>query len=134
MRTQAIRTSVLALCLAATALVGCGEIEDRVDDAVDGVTNSAAAAAVERLVAEELERQGIKLAEPLKCDPDVQREGTTLTGTIGCAAVTEGGEAVSADFDGSVSTSGCEGTVLVKVGDRTVLDSEAPQGCQVSGG
>ena len=133
MRITGAPALLATVLLAGAVLTGCGEVEDRVDEAVDGVTDSAAAAAVERIVNDELEQRGITLQDPVECDPDVQREGTTLTGTIGCTATTDDGLDVVADFDGSVSTSGCDGTVVVRVGDETLVDAQAPDGCQVAG-
>jgi hypothetical protein len=131
-RARVVHVVAVSLVFAA-ALAGCDSVSDQVDEAVDDVSGSAAATAIENVITDELQRRGITLQSGPDCTPDVNRDGATLTGTVGCIATTSDGKAVAADFTGSLSSSGCEGTVVVTVGEETVLDEQAPEGCQISG-
>jgi len=131
-RARIVHVIVLSLLFTA-ALAGCDSVSDRVDEAVDDVSGTAAATAIESVITDELQRRGITLQSGPDCTPDVDRDGATLTGTVGCTATTSDGKAVAADFTGALSSSGCEGTVVVTVGEETVLDEQAPDGCQISG-
>jgi hypothetical protein len=113
-------------------LAGCSEAEQRVDQAADELTNNAAAAAVQDLVTEELEKVGITLKEGPDCNPDLNRDGTTLSGKVNCTGTTTDDLDVVGDFSGSLSPSGCDGQLLVTVAGQPKVDLQAPTDCNVA--
>jgi hypothetical protein len=126
-----MRTILLA-CLVAASVGGCSAASDRADQAVDEISGSAGAVAVERFVADELARNGVMLETGPVCTPDLDRNGTTLSGTVECVGTTTDGRDVNANFEGSLSTAGCDGTFVIMVGAERVVDVTAPEGCSVT--
>jgi hypothetical protein len=123
--------AALAACVL-LALGGCSEAEQRVEQAADELTDRAATSAVHDLVTEELEKVGITLKEGPDCAPDLTRDGTTLSGTVKCTGMTTDDLGVLADFSGSLSPSGCDGQLVVTVGEAKKVDLKAPTDCNVT--
>ena len=122
-----VRKLLPALVLSALALCGCSEIGDRIDEA----TNDAAASALTTAVREELQRAGIELDGDPECSTDLDREGAGLTGTAECSGSTVDGQSATASFDGTFSTSGCEGSLAIEVDGRQIVDLPEIPGCSV---
>jgi hypothetical protein len=114
------------------ALLACGDVSERVEQAADEFTDSAATAAVHDLVTEELEKVGVKLKEGPDCNPDLTRDGTTLSGTVKCTGMTTDDLGMLADFNGSLSPSGCDGSLVVTVGEQKKVDLQAPENCNIT--
>jgi hypothetical protein len=119
------------VCVVGIAVAGCSGGSDGADQA-DGISGSAGAVAVEKVVAEQLVRNGVSLETGPVCTPDLDRDGSTLSGTVECIGTTTDGRDVNANFEGSLSTSGCDGTLVVMVGAERVVDVRAPEGCAVA--
>lgn len=120
------RFSVI-LGAATLAIAGCSAIEDQIDDSVNSAASQALASGVEARLAE----AGIELEEDPDCDTDLERDGTTLEGTATCDAVTVEGRSARAMFDGTLSSSGCTGTVTIEVEGETVVDGREVPDCSV---
>jgi hypothetical protein len=119
------------VCVVVTVVTACSGGSDGADQA-DGISGSAGAVAVEKVVAEQLARNGVSLETGPVCTPDLARDGAGLSGTVNCVGTTTDGRDVNADFEGSISTSGCDGTLVVMVGAERVVDVRAPEGCAVA--
>jgi hypothetical protein len=129
---RVLRRSLLGLAVCVPlALAGCSEAEQRVEQAADELTDRAATAAVNDLVTEELEKAGVTLKEGPDCTPDLNRDGTTLSGTVNCTGITTDDLGVVADFSGSLSPSGCDGQLVVTVGEAKKVDLKAPADCNI---
>lgn len=129
---RVLRRSLLGLAVCVPlALAGCSEAEQRVEQAADELTDRAATAAVNDLVTEELEKAGVTLKEGPDCTPDLNRDGTTLSGTVNCNGITTDDLGVVADFSGSLSPSGCDGQLVVTVGEAKKVDLKAPADCNI---
>lgn len=129
---RVLRRSLLGLAVCVPlALAGCSEAEQRVEQAADELTDRAASAAVNDLVTEELEKAGVTLKEGPDCTPDLNRDGTTLSGTVNCNGITTDDLGVVADFSGSLSPSGCDGQLVVTVGEAKKVDLKAPADCNI---
>lgn len=109
------------------ALTGCSEISDRISDSV----NSMAADALERGLSQQLADHGIELASGPDCSTDLSRDGATLSGTANCDGTTTEGQNATATFDGTLSSSGCDGTVTVEVDGQRVVDAQRVPECAV---
>ena len=123
-----VRRPISLLAVALLALTGCSEI----NDAIDGSINSVAEQALEEGIRQQLQDAGIQLETGPDCSTDLSREGATLDGTATCDATTADGHDVAATFDGTLSSSGCTGTITVVVGGRTVVDGQEVPDCSVS--
>lgn len=110
------------------AMTGCSELSDRLTDSI----NSMASRALETGVRQQLADAGIELQSGPDCSTDMSRDGTRLVGTATCAGVTVDGHAANATFDGSLSGSGCTGSITVVVDGRTVLNAAEVPDCSVS--
>jgi hypothetical protein len=119
------------VCVVVAAVAGCSGGSDGADQN-DGISGSAGAVAVEKVVAEQLARNGVSLETGPVCTPDLERDGASLSGTVNCVGTTTDGRDVNADFEGSISTSGCDGTLVVMVGAERVVDVRAPEGCAIA--
>jgi hypothetical protein len=113
------------------ALAGCAEAERQVEQAADELTNSAATAFVNDLVTEELQKVGVTLREGPDCNPDLNRDGTTLSGTVNCTGKTTDNLDVVADFSGSLSPSNCDGELRITVGGQEKVNLQAPTECNI---
>ncbi|MGH8777347.1 MAG: hypothetical protein ACRDWI_20170 [Jiangellaceae bacterium] len=113
--------------VAVLAVAGCSEVGDRLDEA----TNDAAAQALTSAVRDQLDRAGIELDGDPECSTDLDRDGATLTGTAECLGTTVDGLDATATFDGSLSTSGCRGSLSVVVDGEQVVDLADVPGCSV---
>lgn len=109
------------------AVSGCSEVGDRIDQA----TNDAATEVLTTAVRDQLSQAGIELEGDPDCSTDLSRDGTSLTGTAECTGTTVDGLNATADFDGTLSTSGCEGSLTVDVDGRQVVDLAEIPGCSV---
>jgi heat shock protein HslJ len=118
----------LLVVLALVAVSGCSEVGQRIDDA----TNDAAARALEAAVSERLADAGIELSGDPECTTDLDRDGTALTGTADCTATTSQDQTATATFDGTLSTSGCEGSLTVAIEGETVINVSDIPGCSVA--
>lgn len=122
-----MRRFLVVLGVVALAITGCSAIEDQIDDSVNEVASEALAAGVEARLAE----AGIELEEDPNCDTDLERDGTTLSGTATCDAVTVEGRSAHATFDGRLSSSGCSGSVTIEVDGETVVEGREVPDCSV---
>jgi hypothetical protein len=109
-------------------LSACSEVGQRIDDA----TNDAAARALEAALSERLADAGVQLSSDPECTTDLDRDGAALTGTADCSATTSDDQTATATFDGTLSTSGCEGSLTVEIDGATVLDLSEIPGCSVA--
>jgi hypothetical protein len=123
--------AALLVCVVVVAAAGCSGGSDSAADGGNGISGSAGAVAVEKVVAEQLARNGVSLETGPVCTPDLDRQGSSLSGTVECIGTTTDGRDVNASFEGSLSTSGCDGTLVVMVGAERVVDVAAPEGCSV---
>lgn len=101
---------------------------DRLSDSV----NDMASRALENGIREQLAREGIELQSGPDCSTNMSREGVALDGTATCDGVTAEGQSVTASFDGTLSSSGCTGSVTVVVDGRTVVDAAEVPDCSVA--
>ncbi len=109
------------------AVSGCSEVGDRIDQA----TNDAATEVLTTAVRDQLSQAGIELEGDPDCSTDLSRDGASLAGTAECTGTTVDGQDATADFDGTLSTSGCEGSLTVEVDGRQVVDLAEIPGCSV---
>jgi hypothetical protein len=116
--------------LAVTVLVtaGCSDI----NDAIDGGINSVAEQALEQGISQQLADAGVELQSGPDCSTDLARDGGTLDGTATCDGTTVEGYDVAATFDGTLSGSGCAGTITIVVDGRTVVDGQEIPDCSVT--
>ncbi len=114
------------------AVTACSEISDTISDGITDRANSVASNALEQGIREQLADAGIELDGDPDCSTDLSQDGTTLAGTADCAAMTVDGQDATATFDGTLSSSGCSGTVTIAVEGRTVVDSQEVPDCSVS--
>ncbi|HEX6235362.1 MAG TPA: hypothetical protein VFZ63_19690 [Jiangellaceae bacterium] len=131
LRTATIRRVRRLLPLLAVPVLvfsGCSEINDAIDSGI----NSVAEQALEQGIRKQLADAGIELTSGPDCSTDLSREGATLDGTASCDGTTVDGDDVSATFDGTLSSSGCSGTISIAVGGRTVVDGQEVPDCSVS--
>lgn len=123
-----VRRLLLLLVVPLLAATGCSELGDRLSDSVNGIASRA----LENGVRQQLADAGIELQSGPDCATDMARDGTQLTGSASCAGVTVDGQEANATFNGSLSSSGCTGTVTVVVDGRTVLNAAEVPDCSVS--
>jgi hypothetical protein len=123
-----VRRLLLLLVVPLLAATGCSELGDRLSDSVNGIASRA----LENGVRQQLADAGIELQSGPDCATDMSRDGTQLTGSASCAGVTVDGQEATATFNGSLSSSGCTGTVTVVVDGRTVLNAAEVPDCSVS--
>jgi hypothetical protein len=123
-----VRSRLVFLVVALVAICGCSEVGQRIDEA----TNDAAEQALEAAISERLVDAGIELSGDPECSTDLDRDGTALTGTADCTATTSDNRTATASFDGTLSTSGCEGTLTVVIDGQTVIDATEVPGCSVA--
>jgi hypothetical protein len=114
------------------ALASCSEAERQVEQAADELTNNAATAFVNDLVTEELQKVGVTLREGPDCNPDLNRDGTTLSGTVNCTGTTTDNLDMVADFSGSLSPSSCDGQLVITVGGEQKVNLQAPTDCNIA--
>jgi hypothetical protein len=123
-----MRKLVAGIVVLLVAVPGCSDVGQRIDEA----TNDAAANALESALSERLADAGIELSAEPECTTDLDRDGTTLTGTADCTATTAENQRAMATFDGTLSTSGCEGSLVVTIDGETVIDLAEIPGCSVT--
>ena len=113
--------------MAVLAVAGCSAIEDRISDSANELASQALSDGVEDRLAE----AGVQLKQAPDCRTDLSREGASLRGTATCDAVTVGGHAARATFDGTLSSSGCAGVITIEVDGRVVADDREVPDCSV---
>lgn len=123
-----VRRLLLLLVVPLLAATGCSELSDRLSDSVNGIASRA----LENGVRQQLADAGIELQSGPDCATDMSRDGTRLTGSASCAGVTVDGHQANATFDGTLSSSGCTGSITVMVDGRTVVDAAEVPDCSVS--
>ncbi|WP_026875985.1 hypothetical protein [Jiangella gansuensis] len=106
-------------------LSGCGE-------QLDQGLNNVAASALEDAVNRQLSDAGITLEDGPDCSTDLARDGASLSGDATCDAVAVDGRAVRAEFDGTLSSSGCSGSLAVYVDDAAIAQIDQIPDCSVS--
>jgi outer membrane murein-binding lipoprotein Lpp len=118
---------IVILAAAVIAVAGCSAIEDQ----ISGSVNTLASEALEKGVKARLADAGVELQDGPNCETDLDRDGTALAGTATCDAVTVEGRSARALFDGTLTSSGCTGTVTIEVDGQVVVeDREVPE-CSV---
>jgi hypothetical protein len=127
MRRVALVGAVLALVTS-----GCGTVEE----AVGQVSAEAAARAIGGTVGRLLADHGIRLDGKPRCSADmsVVEGSTTLDGTVRCTGRTSTGQEIEANFDGSVSTTSCTGSLTITVGDKQVVQTPDLPACELVSG
>lgn len=123
-----VRRLLFFLVVLLLAVTGCAEIEDRINSGV----NSMATKALEDGVRKQLADAGVQLQSGPDCSTDLSRQGVSLAGTANCSGVTVDGLNATATFDGTLSSSGCNGTVTVVVDGRTVVEAAEVPDCSVN--
>jgi hypothetical protein len=116
------------LALLVPAVTGCSEINDAIDEGINDVAEQALEDGIRR----QLDDAGVRLESGPDCSTDLSRDGAALTGTADCAGTTVEGQDVTAEFDGTLSSSGCTGTITVVVDGRTVVDGQEVPDCSVN--
>lgn len=120
-----VRRLIPVLAMMTLAITGCSE-------QIDQTVNELASKALDSGIREQLEAVGVSLDGDVDCSTDFSRDGTTLSGDADCTAETTDAEAVEATFSGTLSPSGCDGSLTITVAGRSVVDiSEIPD-CKVS--
>ena len=122
-----MRRLLPVVAAAILAVSGCSEIGEEIDRATD----EAAAEALESAIRDQLNEAGIELEGDPECDTDLSRDGTALAGTADCTGTTVDGQNATATFDGTLSTSGCEGSLTIEVDGRQIVDMTEVPGCSV---
>lgn len=110
------------------AFAGCSEIDDAIDDSINDVAEQA----LEEGIRQQLDNAGIQLESGPDCSTDLSRDGASLTGTADCGGTTVEGQDVTAEFDGTLSSSGCTGTITVVVDGETVVDGQEVPDCSLN--
>lgn len=123
-----VRRLLLLLVVVPLLTTACSELSDRLTDSV----NAMASRALENGVRQQLADAGIELQSGPDCSTDMSRDGTRLIGTATCAGVTVDGHQANATFDGSLSGSGCTGSITVVVDGRTVVNAAEVPDCSVA--
>lgn len=118
---------MMTFAVAAIAMAGCSEIEGQINDSANELASEALASGVEARLAE----AGIELEGTPSCETDLERDGTTLSGTATCDATTVEGRAAQAVFDGTLSSSGCTGNVTIEVEGEVIVDGREVPDCSV---
>lgn len=99
---------------------------------LDQGLNDLAAVALEDAVTRQLSEAGITLESGPDCTTNLDRDGASLSGDADCTGTAVDGRAVRASFDGTLSSSGCSGSLGVFLDDETVAQvSEIPD-CSVN--
>lgn len=116
---------VVLLAAGVLALTACSE-------QLDQGLNDLAATALEDAVARELSDAGVTLSSGPDCSTDLSRSGTSLSGDASCTGTASDGRAVRADFDGTLSSSGCTGSLGVFVDDEAIAQVDEIPDCSVN--
>lgn len=94
--------------------------------------NDLAATALEDAVTRQLSDAGVTLESGPDCTTDLNRDGTSLSGDASCTGTAVDGRDVRAEFDGTLSSSGCTGALGVFVDDETIAQVDEIPDCSVS--
>lgn len=122
-----MRSLLSIAAVSVLAITGCSEISDQVSDSV----NEMAARALEEGLSQQLADHGIELQSGPDCSTDLSRDGATLTGSASCDGTTTEGQDATATFDGTLSSSGCDGTVTIEVDGQRVADAQQVPDCSI---
>lgn len=123
-----VRRQLFLLVVPVLAVAGCSEINDAIDDSINDVAEQA----LEEGIRRQLDNAGIQLESGPDCSTNLSRDGASLTGTADCGGTTVEGQDVTAEFDGTLSSSGCTGTITVAVDGQTVVEDQEVPDCSVS--
>ncbi|PZF80370.1 hypothetical protein [Jiangella anatolica] len=107
------------------ALTACSE-------QLDQSLNDLAASALEDAVTQQLSDAGVTLESGPDCSTDLSRSGTSLSGDASCTGTAVDGRAVRADFDGTLSGSGCSGSLGIFVDDEAIAQLDEIPDCSVN--
>jgi len=145
--SSVVRGRITAAALALGLLggvTGCSAAQDAVDSAqqavdsaqsaVDGLSNAVAGRAIDDVVGRALDQAGVALQGSLSCKTSLRPDAAQLQlrGSVLCTGRTDSGESVKARFDGTVDATGsCPGTLVVRVGDRTVTELTDADACRL---
>lgn len=113
--------------VAVLALSACSE---QLDATVDDLAGKALDAGIR----DQLDGLGIELDGDPSCTTDFTRDGAQVTGGADCTAETTSGDGVDASFSGSLSPSGCDGTLTITVAGEQVADLAEIPDCSVDFG
>ncbi|TDD64369.1 hypothetical protein E1262_28560 [Jiangella aurantiaca] len=116
---------VVMLAAGVLALTACSEQLDQ------GI-NDLAASALEDAVTRQLSDAGVTLESGPDCTTDLNRDGTSLTGDANCSGTAVDGRSVRAEFDGTLSSSGCSGSLGVFVDDEAIAQLDEIPDCSVN--
>ncbi|WP_116951434.1 hypothetical protein [Jiangella endophytica] len=117
--------SLALLAAGVLALTACSE-------QLDQGLNDLAATALEDAVSRQLSDAGVTLENGPDCSTDLSRSGTSLSGDASCTGTAVDGRAVRAEFDGTLSSSGCTGSLGVFVDDQTIAQVDEIPNCSVN--
>lgn len=123
-----VRRPLLLLIGSVLALTGCSEIDNAIDEGINDIAEQA----LEDGIRQQLDNAGIQLENGPDCSTNLSRDGASLSGTADCGGTTVEGQDVTAEFDGTLSASGCTGTITVAVDGETVVDEQEVPDCSVN--
>lgn len=116
---------VVLLAAGLLALTACSE-------QLDQGLNDLAASALEDAVSRQLSEAGVTLESGPDCTTDLDRSGASLSGDASCTGTAVDGRSVRAEFDGTLSSSGCTGSLGVFVDDQAVAQVDEIPDCSVN--
>lgn len=118
MTAHRLLAPLAALSLTVTALAGCGDVADRVQQEAGEASAGVFERAVADRVQQELEQAGVDLESAPDCTSDVDLSNLAdgASGSIECTGRTTGGDDVTADFSGEFELDGsCGGRLVATV-------------------
>ncbi len=116
---------LVLLAAGVLALTACSE-------QLDQGLNDLAATALEDAVTRQLSDAGVTLETGPDCSTDLNRDGTSLSGDASCTGTAVDGRDVRAEFDGTLSSSGCTGSLGVFVDDEAIAQLDEIPDCSVN--
>jgi hypothetical protein len=118
---------IVLLTAGILALTACSE-------QLDQGLNDLAATALEDAVTRQLSEAGITLESGPDCTTDLNRDGSSLSGDANCSGTAVDGRDVRAEFDGTLSSAGCSGSLGVFVDDEAIAQVDEIPDCSVNVG
>lgn len=120
-----MRRLLILVPLIVLAVTSCSE-------QVDQAANDLATSALERAVTAQLDDAGVALQDAPDCSTDLTRDGTSLSGDANCDATASDGRSVRAEFDGTLSGSGCSGSLDVYLDDESIAQVAEIPDCSIN--
>lgn len=123
-----MRRLLRPVALLATAVLALTACSEQLDQGLDDL----AATALEDAVSRQLSDAGVSLESGPDCITDLNRDGTSLSGDASCTGTAVDGRGVRAEFDGTLSSAGCAGSLGVFVDDQTIAQLDEIPDCSVN--